>query len=42
MCGLFIMALTLLLLMLPTEKPTTQPEQFSRWQWHGLGREVVQ
>jgi len=42
MCGLFIMALTLLMLMLPTEKPTTQPEQFSRWQRHGLGRELVQ
>ena len=42
MCGLFVMALTLLMLMLPAEKSTSQPERFSRWQWHGLGREVVQ
>jgi len=42
MCGLLVMALTLLMLMSPTEKPTPQPEWFSHWQWHGLGREVVQ
>jgi len=42
MCGLFVMALTLLLLMLPNEKTTPQPEQFSRWQRHGLSREFVQ
>ena len=42
MCGLFVMALTLLLLMLPSEKPIPQTERFSHWQWHRLGREVVQ
>ena len=42
MCGFFIMALTLLLLMLPKEKPTHQTEQFSHPQWLRLGREVVQ
>jgi len=42
MGGLVIMALTLLILMLPSREPPKQSKQVPYWQWHMLGREVVQ
>lgn len=40
--GLVVMALTLLMLMLPSKEPSKPSEQMLYWQWHGLGREFVQ